>query len=101
MQHEASEQATIRFEAELAGVKEGACDPVSELGLDRVPGPNRTMRVLLTPEEAARLLDRGISVRLLRAHKVAPLDPKLIMTDEAAESELRERTRGLTRQEGQ
>lgn len=101
MQHGAPEQATIRFEAELAPAKEGARDPVGELGLDRVPGPNRTMRVLLTPEEAARLLDRGISVRLLRAHKVQPLDPKLITTDQAAEAELQQRTRGLTRQEGQ
>ena len=101
MQQEAPDHIQIRFEAELPRQKEGEAYPSDELGLDRIPGPEGTFRVLITADDAMRLLDRGIEVRLLKAHNVQPLDPKLIMTDEEAKALLEEKTRGLRRQEGE
>jgi len=101
MQQEAPDHIQIRFEAELPPRKEGEAYPSDELGLDRIPGPDGTFRVLITADDAMRLLERGIEVRLLKAHRVQPLDPKLIMTDEAAKALLEEQTRGLRRQEGE
>lgn len=101
MQQEAPDHIQIRFEAELPRQKEGEAYPSDELGLDRIPGPDGTFRVLITAEDAMRLLERGMEVRLLKAHKVQPLDPKLIMTDEAAKAAIEEQTKGIARQEGE
>lgn len=101
MQQDGPDHIQIRFEAELPRQKEGETYPSDELGLDRIPGPEGTFRILITAEDAMRLLERGIEVRLLRAHKVQPLDPKLVMTDEAADALIKEQTRGLRQQEGE
>ena len=101
MQQEAPDHIQIRFEAELPRQKDGEAYRFDDLGIDRIPGPEGTFRVLISAEDAMRLLERGIEVRLLKAHKVEPLDPKLIMTDEAAKAFLEEQTRGVRRQEGE
>jgi hypothetical protein len=92
---------TIRFEATVhAKGKNAAAEAVADLDLDRVPDTEGEVRVLVTAEDAARLLDRGCEVRLHKAHRVRPIDPSLVMDDEAARSWLDTQTRGIDRQGG-
>lgn len=56
---------------------------VSDLDLDRVPDTAGEVRVLLTPDELARLTAQGFEVRVQRTLPVRPLDPGLVADDEA------------------
>jgi hypothetical protein len=47
-----------------------------DLDVDRVPDAKGRVRALITVEDCVRLLDRGLEVRLYRAHPDEPLDPK-------------------------
>ena len=46
-----------------------------DLDVDRVPDAKGRVRALVTVEDCVRLLDRGLEVRLYRAHPHEPLDP--------------------------
>jgi hypothetical protein len=73
---------------------------VSELGLDRLPDRDRKLHLLITADDARRLLERGVQVELLSVNPVAPLDPSLILTDEAARADLERRLKGVPRAGG-
>lgn len=91
----------IRFEATLhRGERQAELKEISTLDLDRLPGPPEEVRVLLTIEEAARLVQRGFEVHLLKAHPVRPLDRALVATDDAVEEWLEERVQGIEREGG-
>jgi hypothetical protein len=64
-------EATI-YPGRKAKTKEWADD----LDVDRVPDAKGRVRALITVEDCVRLLDRGLEVRLYRAHPHEPLDPK-------------------------
>ncbi|HMG47657.1 MAG TPA: hypothetical protein VK614_09385 [Allosphingosinicella sp.] len=70
----------------------------ADLDLDRLPDSKGAVRVLLSPEEASRLLKGGYEVRLSKVYPVRPLDQSLVMDDKAARAALEARTRGLSRQ---
>ena len=58
------------------------------------------MRVLITADDAERLLEQGFEVRLLRAHAVRPLDPALISDDADVAAWLDAQTAGIEREAG-
>jgi hypothetical protein len=89
----------LRFEATVhPGERDVSLERIAELDLDRVPDPAGAVRVVITAEDAARLLAEGYEVRLLRALPVRPLDSSLVMDDESAEAWLDEQTKGLERE---
>lgn len=87
-----------RFEVTLhRGERHASLKDLPALGLDRLPAPSDEVRLLVTLDEAARLVQMGFEVRLLRAHPVRPLDGALVMDDAAARAEFEERIRGIER----
>jgi hypothetical protein len=73
---------------------------VADMDLDRVPDPEGGVRLLVDMDEAARLVESGLEVTLVQAAPAGPLDPSLIMDDDAARAWLDERLGG-TEQGGQ
>ena len=89
-----------RFEATVhPGWQDVALGRVADLDLDRLPDPHGGVRLLVSPAEAAELLDRGYEVRLHRHVPVAPLGAELVATDDAVEAWLAERVEGIPREE--
>lgn len=75
----------LRFEATLGATPRAkALEITAELALDRLPDADRTVRLLISPDDARTLLEHGYEVHLKAALPVAPLSPSLIPTDEAA-----------------
>jgi hypothetical protein len=90
-----------RFEATiLPGAQALSLARVADLDLDRIPDPDGEVRVLITAEDAERLLEQGFEVRLLRAHAVRPLDPALISQDADVQAWLDAQTAGIDRAGG-
>jgi hypothetical protein len=90
-----------RFEATVHhGDTEIALARVADLDLDRVPDPRGDVRVLVTADEVAALLDQGYEVRLHRTVRPAPLSPELVPSDDEAIRWLEERVQGIPREEG-
>jgi hypothetical protein len=93
-------EPSARFEATIhPGDRNQALEGVADLDLDRVPDPEGGVRVLVTTDEAARLVERGYEVHLLRALPVAPLDRELVMDDDSVTAWLEDQVRGIERQE--
>ena len=91
----------MRFEATVhPGEKERALARVADLDLDRVPDPRGDVRLLVTADELAQLLDEGFEVRLHRTIRPQPLSPDLVVSDEEAVAWLEERVQGIPREEG-
>ena len=89
-----------RFEATIhPGWQDVALSRLADLDLDRVPDPHGGVRLLVSPDEAADLLDRGYEVRLHRHLPVAPLGAELVAGDDAIEAWLAERVEGIPREE--
>jgi hypothetical protein len=89
----------LRFEATVhPGEKDVPLERVADLDLDRVPDPDGGVRVVITAEDAARLLAEGFEVRLVRALPVQPLDSSLVLDDGSARAWLDEQTKGIERQ---
>jgi hypothetical protein len=89
----------LRLEATLHGGERNV-NLEGVLDVDRIPGAEGEVRVLVTAEEAARLVERGLEVHLLRAHRVEPLDSALISDDDAAYDWLEKRVAGIDRESG-
>ncbi|MEV0617422.1 hypothetical protein AB0I81_29160 [Nonomuraea sp. NPDC050404] len=84
----------FRFEATVHPKDDLAADTarmVADLDLDRVPDPTDDVRMLVDLNDCVRLLELGLEVRLQAAVPVRPLDPTLLMSDDAASARLRER----------
>jgi hypothetical protein len=91
----------MRFEATIhPGRQAKTKDWADDLEVDRVPDARGQVRALLTVEDLARLLDRGLEVRLHRAHPYEPLDPDLILPEDAFKSWLDERVSALKAKPG-
>jgi hypothetical protein len=91
----------MRFEATVHPGERGlSLERVADLDLDRVPDPEGGVRLIVTPEDAAQLVDRGFEVRLVRALPVQPLDAARVLDDEDARAWLDEQTKGIERREG-
>ena len=81
-------EATI-YPGRKAKTKEWADD----LDIDRVPDAKGRVRALITIQDCVRLLDRGLEVRLYRAHPHDLLDPKRSKKTDKTKS--RDRTTAL------
>jgi hypothetical protein len=87
----------VRFEAT---VHPPASDPamdvarVADLDLDRVPDPSGEIRVVVGPDDLARLVRQGYEVRVHREVPVRPLDPALVADDDAVRTWFDEQVRG-------
>ena len=90
--------STIRFEATLgAAPRAKAMKAASTLDLDRLPDAKGEVTLLLSPDDARRLLDQGFEVHLKAAHPVAPLANERVMSDAQAQRWLEEQVKGLPR----
>jgi hypothetical protein len=94
-----ADRPKLRYEVILrAGASESMdMRSVADLDMDRVPDPAGGVRLLVDMEEAVRLVESGFEVTLVKAAPAGPLDPALVMDDEAARAWLEERLRGLDR----
>ncbi len=95
-------QATsVRFEATLGPAPRGkAVLAAAELDLDRLPDANGKVKLLLTADDARRLLEQGYEVHLTAAIPVAPLDQKQVMTDDQAQRWLEQQVKGIPKKGG-
>jgi hypothetical protein len=97
----ASDGPPIRFEATVhPGEQELPLARVADFDLDRVPDPQGGVRVVITADDAARLVEQGYEVLLVRALPVRPLDASLVMDDDSAREWLDEQTKGIEREGG-
>ena len=96
-------QATsVRFEATLGSTPHRkAALAAAELDLDRLPDADGKVKLLLTADDARRLLEQGYEVHLTAAIPVAPLNRKLVMSDEQAQRSLEQRVKGVPKKGGQ
>jgi len=91
----------VRFEATLGPTPyRKALSMAANMDLDRLPDAEGQVRVLLTPDDARRLLDMGVPVHLNKAHPVRPLPRERLMSDDQAQSWLEKRLKGLPKQGG-
>lgn len=87
-------RSATRFEATVHVLTDDAdLKRVADLDVDRVPDPEGGVRVLVDPDECARLIDGGFEVRLQRAVPVRPLDPSLVAGDDDVRAWFAERVR--------
>ena len=71
------QELEVTFEATIyPGRKAKTKQWADDLDVDRVPDVKGRVRALITVEDCVRLLDRGLEIRLYRAHPHEPLDPK-------------------------
>jgi hypothetical protein len=92
----------LRFEATLGPASYAkSLAAAADLALDRLPDVNRKVRLLVSPDDARKLLDRGFEVHLLAAIPVAPLAPSLVMTDKQSKDWLEGQLKGIPRKGGQ
>jgi hypothetical protein len=78
--------SALRFEATLgAAPRAKALQAAAALALDRLPDVDRKVRLLISPDDARRLLESGYEVHLLAAVPVAPLRDSLILSDKDAQ----------------
>jgi hypothetical protein len=90
-----------RFEATVhPGAADTPLSRVADLGLDRLPDPQRGVRLLVNTDDLIRLLDEGYEVRLHHVVPVQPLSPDLIMGDADARRWLEDQVAGIARSEG-
>ncbi len=100
-QSESNSRQPYRFTAVVTQpARHEAMRVISELGLDRLPDRNGKPHLLLAPDDARRLLERGVRVELISVSPVAPLGPSLILTEEAARADLERRLKGVPRAGG-
>src|SRR5688572_26656196 len=85
-QREPDPNAPMRFEVTVHSTARSAgLNAVDALDLDRVPDPEGGVRMLVGPEDLARLVAQGYEVRVQAVAPVRPLDPGLI----SAETDMR------------
>ena len=92
--------SSVRFEATLPASRARTLAVVSALGLDRLPDSNGEIRLLLTADDARKLLEQGFEVHLKSAHPVKPLEQSFILTDKAAKKWLDGQLKSLPRKRG-
>jgi hypothetical protein len=77
-----------------------ALSAAAELALDRLPDAQGKLQLLISADDARRLLERGIQVHLQAVLPVTPLDQKLVFSDKAASTLLERRVKSVARKAG-
>lgn len=97
-QDDRPQRADMRFEATVHPTASSAeLGAVQALDLDRVPDPEGGMRMLVGPEDLARLVAEGYEVRVHAVAPVTPLDPSLVADDADARQWFEDVTRDAER----
>ena len=95
-----SQALTVRFEATLGTTPHArALAAAAALDLDRLPDANGKVKLLLSTDDARRLLEQGFEVHLTAAVPVAPLAESLVMSDADSATWLEDQVKGI-RQKG-
>ncbi len=90
-----------RFLATLGSAPRArALGAAAALDLDRLPDADGQVRLLLTADDARRLLEQGFEVHLSAALPVAALPRERVMSDAQARHWLEGRLKGLPREKG-
>jgi hypothetical protein len=90
---------SMRFEATLGSTARAKAVAIAaQLDLDRLPDHQGQVRLLITADDARRLLGQGFEVHLKAAVPVAPLAPTLVMSDARAAAWLEAQLEGIPRQ---
>ena len=90
--------STVRFEATLGAAPHAkAVKAASALDLDRLPDAKGEVMLLLSPDDARRLLEQGFEVHLKAAVPVAPLAKERVLSDAQATRWLEEQVKSLPR----
>jgi hypothetical protein len=93
---------TVRFEATLGATPHAkALAAAAALDLDRLPDIDGKVKLLVTADDARRLLEAGFEVHLTAAVPVAPLDAALVMPDSEAQNWLDQQLKSVRRRGGQ
>lgn len=101
-QSPAAPAAAVRFEATLGAAPHAkAVSTAAALDLDRLPDAKGKVKLLVSADDARRLLEQGFEVHLTAAIPVAPLAKDLIMSDAQAKSWLEQQVKGIPRKGGQ
>lgn len=96
-----ADRPATRFEVTLQpGAGQRSLAEVADLDLDRVPDPRGGVRLVVSAEEVDRLRSAGYAVTIEAERAVQPLDPSLVMDDDAARGWLDGRLAGTDAQEG-
>jgi hypothetical protein len=91
----------MRFQATIyPGANAKTKNWADDLDVDRMPDAKGRVRALITVENLVRLLERGLEVRLYRAHAYEPVDRALIATDKEFKSWLDKRLNTLKAKPG-
>lgn len=92
---------TVRFEANLGATPHASALTVAAaLDLDRLPDANGKVKLLVSADDARRLLEQGFEVHLTVAVPVAPLAQALVMSDTEAANLLEQQVKGIRRKGG-
>jgi hypothetical protein len=81
--------ARVRLEATIWPRR--SPDPGALAGLDVLPPLDGALHVLMSPGRVADVVTAGYEVRVFAAHPIGPLDPSLVMDDDAAQAWIDER----------
>ena len=96
-----AQPVAVRFEATLGATPHPkALAAAAALDVDRLPDVNGKVKLLLSPDDARRLLEQGYEVHLTAAVPVAPLDPALVMSDTDAKHSLDQQLKSVRRKGG-
>jgi len=92
---------TVRFEATLGATPYAkAIIAAAALDLDRLPDSKGKVKLLVSADDARRLLEQGFEVHLTAAVPVAPLAQNLVMSDAQATNWLEQQVKGIRRKGG-
>ena len=101
-QTEPARAPAIRFEATLGPTPRAkAVAAAAALDLDRLPDAKGRVNLLISADDARRLLEQGFEVHLTAAVPVAPLAEELVMSDTQAKRWLEQQVKGIPRKGGQ
>jgi hypothetical protein len=79
----------VRLEATLRPL--ASSDPAAVRGLDVLPSIDGLLHVLLSPTDLVDVVSAGWEATVFAIHPIAPLDPALVMDDDAAQAWIDER----------
>ena len=94
----------FRFEARIqpgvgAAATEAAAEELAALDLDRVPDEEGVVRLLLTPDELAAVVESGFEVVVNAVLPVRALADSMVLDDESAAAWFDDQVRGIQRDE--
>src|SRR5215470_1990595 len=95
-----ADRPVVRFEGTVhPGEQAQDVARVADLDLDRIPGPEDQVRILVTLDDLVRLLDNGYEVHLYRALPVRPLSAEMVFSEDDTRAWFEDQVRDVQRAE--